>query len=70
MADFKSISLNLVKYQNTQQLQVQERVEEKWQKQLLSQQEKNKKNTSANSEGKSRETARISEASFGTEKPL
>ena len=38
--DFKSILLHLVKYQNTQQLQVQERMEEKWQKQLLSQQEK------------------------------
>ena len=40
MEYFKIILLDLVKYQNTQQLQVQERMEEKWQKQLLSQQEK------------------------------
>ena len=39
MEDFKSILLDLVKYQNTQQLQVQERMEEKRQK-LLFQQEK------------------------------
>ena len=29
MEDFKSVLLDLVKYQNTQQLQVQERMEEK-----------------------------------------
>ena len=40
MEDFKSILFDLVKNQNTQQLQVQERMEKKWQKQLLSQQEK------------------------------
>ena len=30
MKDFKSILLDLVRYQNTQQLQLQERMEEKW----------------------------------------
>ena len=30
MEDFKSILLDLVKYQNTLQLQVQERIEGKW----------------------------------------
>ena len=39
MEDFKSILLDLIKCQNTRQLQVQERMEEKWQKQLLFQQE-------------------------------
>ena len=69
MEDFKSILLDLVKKQNTQRLQVQERMEEKWQKQLLSQQEKNRKITSANSEGKSRETARISKVGFRANTP-
>ena len=68
MEDFKSILLDLVKYQNIQQLQVQGRMEKKWQKQLLSRQKKNRKITSANSEGKSRKTARISKASFRTDK--
>ena len=57
MEDFKSMLLDLGKYQNTYQLQVQERMEEKWQKQLLSQQEKNRKITSANSKGKSRDSS-------------
>ena len=37
--DFYSILLNLVKYQNARQLEIQERIKVKWQKQLLSQQE-------------------------------
>ena len=69
MGDFKSIWLDLVKSQNTQQLQVQEKMKEKWQKQLLSQQKKKKKKkkekiTSANLEGKSRETAWISKSNL------
>ena len=42
MKDFKSILLDLAKYQNIKQSQVKERMEEKWQKQLLSKQEKKK----------------------------
>ena len=64
MEDFKIILLDLVKYQNTQQLQVQERMEETWQKQLLSQQEKIEKLLLQIQKGKSRETTRISKASF------
>ena len=52
MEDFKSILLDMVKYQKTQQLQVRERMKEKWQKQLLSLKKKKKKKngkiTSAN----------------------
>lgn len=50
MEDLKSILVEHVKYQNEQQLQLQERMEEKWQKQLLQTQKENQERQMQNEE--------------------
>ena len=63
----KYLILDLIKYQNTQQLQVLERMEEKWQKHLLSQQEKIEKLLLKISEGKLRDSLNFKSHSCPTE---